>query len=337
MTLFCWAISLVGLVMFSLGAYYLGRAAGLKQLKSLLAEANAELRRTQERLNLYTLEQDLSRNLEVSGETNLEPSGEKEKDIELASGGEREADLREDEEGFAQSQDSETRIVRVDAKAVMDAAEQDERNRFVNTDGRGEDVLLLHAEEPEMVHSDLTRRVTLDSSEEVLSLSRQVDLLTDDLSRLHKLLKEEKVTRRDLEVDSAARRRRIAELESLIQKQQQELKRRDERIKRLLSEVGVNFAEDDAVEETLDALACLDCTKETTQVDLADLEEMSDATQVNPGPNIDPKSFGPGGGVGRVADMSGVRGAHPGGDKEKKKDGETVAPFAPAPPFRKKS
>lgn len=337
MTFLCWAMSLVGLIMCALGAYYLGRAAGLKQLTTSLAQANAELRKTQERLNLYTLEQDLSRNLEVSGETNLEPSGEKERETERA--GQREAELREDQIGFAQTQDSETRIVRVDAKAVMDAAEQEERNHFVNTDGKGEGVLLLHAEEPEMVHSDLTRRVTIDSSEEVLSLSRQVDLLTDDLGRLHKLLKEEKATRRDLEVDSAARRRRIAELESLIQKQQQELKRRDERIKRLLSEVGLNFAEDDAVavEETLDALAGLDCTKKTTQVDLADLEAMSDATEVTPKPNINPQSFGPGGGLDRVADMSGVRGAHPGGDKEKKKDGETVRPFAPAPPFRKKS
>ncbi len=264
MSFLYWIITFAGVAMCVAGAYVLGKNRRIGNLESMLAETSVKLRRAEEALNLQVLESDLSGNIQVAGETTVESAGE--------------------HGGFTEQVESETRIVQVDARALMEEADRK------GDGGRGKVVFSSQAEiegieahEMEKIpmtgfedYLDPNGRISAQSSEELVLLSRQVDTLTDDLGRVHKQLKEEKSARRELEADSAQRCRRIAELEGLIEKQRLELKRREERIKNLLTEVGVSLDSDEVVEETLDALASIDVTRKTPLVDLVELDEIND-------------------------------------------------------------
>jgi chromosome segregation ATPase len=262
MTFLSWALSLIGLGICGIGAYLLGKHRESKETLAVHRElegARARVRQLDEELRLQTLQDELSEEMStppplrktVSGFTESLPPPHDEKADRLP--------------GFVEEESQEaTRVVEMDVDAAMKEAEKDER---VGTTESGQSG-------PRQ--SDLTREISLHSAEEMLSLSQQVDMLTDDLATVHRKLRTSRGRVQELEHEATKRRKHVAELKSMIEKQRQELKRREQKIQRLLAEVGVALSGSEQVDETLAALDGLDVTKKTDRIELADLQEMED-------------------------------------------------------------
>lgn len=283
MTLLCWLLTMSGLVLCAWGAYLWGhhrQQRDLKRLHEAIDAAKSRIKALDEELKYRSLQDELTvltgppeSIRSASGALEVEDRGAIAEPTEPPPPS-TPAQTPPPPTATAVSEDPSadaTRIVEVDVDAAMKKAAQDEQ-RARQASGRmgGES-----APGPDRPNgSDMTRRISLESAEEMLSLSQQVDLLTDDLGRVHKQLAESRGRVGELEGEAGKRRKRIAALQDLVEKQKQELKRRDKRIRHLLSEVGVTFKENHAVDETIEALESLDVTKKTRRVELADLYEI---------------------------------------------------------------
>ncbi len=114
---------------------------------------------------------------------------------------------------------------------------------------------------------DLTKRISMDSADEMLELSHQVDVLTEDVSRLHRELAVSRARIVELEDETALRKRKNAELERRVEQLKGELRRRDDKLKALLAEVGIKV-EGAGLQTALEGL-----TARTKRVDISELEE----------------------------------------------------------------
>ena len=115
---------------------------------------------------------------------------------------------------------------------------------------------------------DMTRRISLDSADQVLELSHQVDILTEDVSRLHRELAMSRARIVELEDEASVRKRRNADLERRVEQLKGELQRRDDKIRALLAEVGIK-ADGAGLQAALEGL-----TARTKRVDISELEDM---------------------------------------------------------------
>ncbi len=115
---------------------------------------------------------------------------------------------------------------------------------------------------------DMTKRISLDSADEMLALSHQVDVLTEDVARLHRELAVSRSRIVEMEDEASVRKRKNAELERRLEQLKGELARRDDKIRLLLAEVGIK-ADGAGLQAALDGL-----TARTKRVDIADIEDI---------------------------------------------------------------
>ncbi len=133
--------------------------------------------------------------------------------------------------------------------------------------------ILLEADAPEEVAAgDLTRKISLDSTEHVLALSQHVEALSEDVSRLRKELASAQRRVQELEEESAERLRKNAELERRVERLKSELRRREDKLRVLMAEVGIQLGEDEI------SVAMESLTTKTRKVDISELEGRKEST-----------------------------------------------------------
>ncbi|MCD6497410.1 MAG: hypothetical protein J7M25_03795 [Deltaproteobacteria bacterium] len=120
----------------------------------------------------------------------------------------------------------------------------------------------------ELSPQDMTRKISLDSADEMVALSHHVDVLTEDLSEMSRTLSQARKRIKELEEEGNKRKRRNAELGRLVDQLRGEIRRRDDRLRALLSELGVSVSTSD-LEGPLASLA--EMTSETKQLDISEL------------------------------------------------------------------
>lgn len=234
-------LTVVGVLLTGTGAYFLGRWWETRVSEDLQGEVS--------RLRARLAE------LEASRQTS-------------------DSDGVQKESSKAEKTTSDETVVAQPSLSVLEELRKEQRGRVdmgrTGFDGPPVVTLELDADAPDSVPKpeDMTKRISLDSADQMLELSHQVDILTEDVSRLHRELALSRARIVELEDEASVRKRKNAELERRVEQLKGELKRRDDKIRALLAEVGIK-ADGAGLQAALEGL-----TAKTKRVDIGELEDM---------------------------------------------------------------
>lgn len=276
-----WAMTIAGSTLAGLGLYLLGRfAAGseVRSTRNALKAAQDKIKELMDLNRFHQLQDEIvtlaqsspGAGADLSDKTAAPAPPAQPRKVRDLMGTDPNASLPPESREFH----STSGEIVLSPEARSAASEAAGKNPFDEDDGSG-----------------LTRKISLDSTQDMLTLSDHVDLLTEDLSRAHRELSTNRIKIGELEAQNSEKRKKINDLENLAEKLRTELKRRDEKLRNLMNELGVAFTSGEMADaiNALESAVAPDVTAKMRTVEINELEVAAVAAKFKGGdkPDLD--------------------------------------------------